>query len=467
MSRIISANSFAMLFVSLSILSCWSTAQVPEATVRSWNITNLVGHNATEIRADHLGLTRHVAEEKATLSLVTNCEIGYATKLACLVFWNPSTNLFKWYSLGPGFSPSLDINLWAPKFSDKDGQKFAPGDVWVTVREPRLLGLGIGEQNGQELCTFCDHIIDYDELDHLQVNFVGSDQFRVYRFPGAQLNGVRVNQSTGWVYFTDLSHGVIYQLDPATHTITSWRIGGYPYYLVLDESGYIYSAVALTTVAGGRDAIVRIDPNASKDNLMVWPISTGLASGIKQEAPNGLSFDTAGRLWFNRSAANDVARLDLNSNELCLYRHSQIDNPQLIASSGSEDQLQTFSAELQGGAVTIITQARATPTCAEAAPMTLTIETVTATQAYRDLQRSPVQRTIEPGIATVGGDESNGIIRYAPLPVPPQGCISVPRKVAGITGAILPNTVFGTYLPHSCNNGAVFQLTSKTIIAEP
>lgn len=454
--------AFSMLFLAGEGRVLRASQSLPSATVTTWNITSTIGFNPGESVEDISGLTGHVATAADPLTIVASIENASHFQGPCgVIFWNPATNFFKWYGITGGSSFGIDLNLTAPALTGPDGGVFgAPtfqsGDVWVTVN-------GGGPP--------------------LYVNLKGTDNFRFYFIGGT--NGVHVDQTTGHVWTSDLFAGSINRLDPATNAFTSWSVGGAPHFLAQDSAGRIYSAVGSAGVAGGVDAIVRIDPSAAVNNVTSWPVTGGgLQDFLSFATPNGVAFDSAGNLWFAESDSNEIGRLNPSTGEMCEFTKTGLLNPQLVASSGSGGSLQTFFTEGNGNSVSIVTQAEAVPItspCPVVTPITTTVTPGMSTAFFSDSIRTPLTATILPttvevpgvdgtpsgGTTTADGIPIPGILRF-PMPTPAGGNPAAPNFPSGMTGVSVPNTVFGSYLdPAFSQNSAVFRVESGAIIAPP
>lgn len=428
-------------------------APLPTATVHVWNISPTIGHNPDHTVEDTGGITLHVATTANPQTIVTTIDNTFHPEGPCgLIFWNPATNFFKWYGIANGFTAGDDLNRNAPAFIGPAGTLFGaptfqPGDVWVTVNNP---GFGV--------------------IVPLYVNFKGSDNFRFYSATSS--NGVRVDQATGRVYFTSVTSGTISRLDPATNAVTTWSIGGSPHYLAIDSSGRVYSAVATAGVAGGVDAIVRIDPTATSGGVTSWAVpGGGLLSGLSEDTPDGLNFDSAGNLWFTMASSTFVGRLNPINGEISKFTTTGVSNPQLIASTGSGALLQSFFTEGVGNAASIVTPTGAVPASDTlVTPSSTTVMPTASTASFTDSIRHPLTTTITPLVVTVPGvGGTGGIVRF-PMPTPSGGDASAPNHPSGMTGVVVPNTVFGSYLAPGepkTPNSAVFQVTSPVIVPPP
>lgn len=422
-------------------------APLPVATVHVWNITPTIGHNPDHTVEDTGGITLHVATAANPQTVVTTIDNTSHPEGPCgLIFWNPATNVFQWYGIGGGFTAGDALNHNAPTLTGPAGSVFGtptfrPGDVWVTI-------------NGSP---------------PLYVNFRGSNNFRFYTSVTPS-NGIRVDEATGRIYFTSVFFGTISRLDPATNAVTTWSIGGSPHYLAIDSSGRVYSAVATAGVAGGVDAIVRIDPSATSGNVKTWAIpGGGLQSGPSDDTPDGVNFDSAGNLWFTMASSTFVGRLNPTTGEIAKFTTIGVANPQLIASTGSGSLLQSFFTEGAGNAVSIVTPTGATPASDTfVTPSSVTVTSTSSTTGFTDSIRTPLTATITPLVVTVPGvGGTGGIVRF-PMPTPSGGNPFAPNHPSGMTGVVLPNTVFGSYLdPSFAGNSAVFQVTSPVIVAPP
>ena len=421
-------------------------APLPTATVHVWNITPTIGHNPDHTVEDTAGITQHVATTANPQTVITTIDNTSHPEGPCgLIFWNPATNVFQWYGIGGGFTAGDALNHNAPTLTGPAGTAFGaptfqPGDVWVTI-------------NGSP---------------PLYVNFKGTNNFRFYTSVTPS-NGVKVDETTGRVYFSSVSFGTISRLNPVTDAVTTWSIGGHPHYLAIDSSGRVYSAVASAGVAGGLDAIVRIDP--ASGTVVSWAVpGGGLQSTPSDDTPDGVNFDSAGNLWFTMASSTFVGRLNPMTGEIAKFTTLGVMNPQLIASTGSGASLQSFFTEGTGNSVSIVTPTGATPgSDTFVTPSSLTVTPTTSTTGFADSIRTPLTTTITPLVVIVPGvGGTGGIVRFSPMPTPLGGNPVAPNHPSGMTGVVLPNTVFGSYLdPAFAGNSAVFQVTSPAIVAPP
>jgi len=108
--------------------------------------------------------------------------------------------------------------------------------------------------------------------------------------------GVLVDQSSGMIFFTDERGGAIKRLDPSSNAVTTWFVGGNPFYLTEDASGNVFATVALAAATGGADAIVELTPSTGA--FKAWAIpGGGLVGGSPVLAANGIAIDSAGNIW--------------------------------------------------------------------------------------------------------------------------------------------------------------------------
>jgi streptogramin lyase len=436
------------------------------ATVRLWplaDIANTVGFNPTESDDDVKGLTGHVATSTAQLTVVTLINNAFAQQPAAqdegltgLIFWNPQTNVFKWYLVEIGYSASLDINTGAPSFYGPAGDQFGapifgPGDVWASVEGP----LGTPKN---------------PTPTPLYVNFKGTNNFRHYQVPGAGLNGVAVDQTTGYVFFTDRNAGTINQLDPKTNMVTTWLVGGVPHYLAIDSWGKVFATVARATlVAGGQDAVVRLDPTTNQ--VTAWPVPGGfdqfdpVAAGSATKVGNGIDIDGQGNVWFVETKSNEVARLEPSTNTITEFTKAGVNEPQQIAAAGSGANLQVFFTEANGESVSVVTpQHPGTPVT----PIPNTLVPTEFLTLFFDSIRTPQQTTIQPTDFPVPAVDPE-ITRFTPMPAPPAptGNDALPRNPGGLTD-VTQNGVLGAYFdPLFAGNSAVFRVIPQPAPANP
>ncbi len=458
-------RTFRLLLLSVSTLvvlwavlggaqPAYSQGSPPTATVSVWNITAPIGHNPDVSREDVMGVTAHVNTAANPLSIAVAIDNSNNPQGPCgLIFWNPATNNFVDYGIGGGFADGIDINFNAPPLTGPSGgvfgaPTFQPGDTWETISgSPPLF-----------------------------VNFKGSNNFRFYTVGSGGVRGVRVDPSSGKIFFADSTGGTLNRLDPSTNTVTTWVVGGNPYYLTLDGSGNVFATVAGAGVTGS--AIVELTPGSGQ--VKAWPIpGGGLASGFVGLAANGIALDSAGNVWFGESASNEVGRLNPGSNEICKFTQAgSTASPQQVASSGSGSTLQAFYTEAGAGssgsdlhgAVSVLTQASAVPEvspCPMPTPTVVTVTPSTSTASFADSVRTPRFNTITPSVTTVTGTSTPGIVRF-PMPFPTGGTTTAPNAPSGMTGVALPGTVLGSYQDTSfTSNSAVFEVQSPVITAPP
>lgn len=452
-----------LLFVS-ALVGLWAIlggaqpahSQDPTATVTVWNITGPIGHNPDASREDLGGLTGHVNTTANPLTIVAVIDNSNNPEGPCgVLFMNPATNAFVDYGLGGGFADGVDINVMAPMLTGPPGgvfgaPTFQPGDTW-------------GDISG---------------FPPLFVNLKGSNNFRFYSVGSGGVRGVKVNQSSGTIFFTDTFAGTINQLDPSSNIVTTWIVGGSPYYLTMDGSGNVFATVALAGVAGGNDAIVELTPGSGA--FKAWVVPAGVfAPGFVGLAANGIALDSAGNVWADESASNEVSRLNPTptSNEFCKFTQVGLTaHPQQIASSGSGGTLQAFYTEAGAGeggsdlmgAVSVLTQSSAVPEtspCPVSTPTTGTLPSSTSTASFADSIRTPRSNTITPLVTTVTGTSTPGIVRF-PMPFPTGGTTTAPNAPSGMTGVALPGAVFGSYQDNFfTTNSAMFEVQSPVIIA--
>src|SRR2546426_7817774 len=190
----------------LDYVNAATPTPTPPATVTVWPtvagssgcpVAPCPGLNPNSSRADITGLTAHVATMSAPLTVVTNFEnIVHPGGPCGIDYWNPATNVHKWWGVSSGFTAGLDVNLSGPTVTGPAGiifngttaplPTFQPGGVWASVKTGAT---------------------------PLYVHFKGSNNFRRY-FVGTttSINGVAVDQSTGLIYFSEEALGTINQL---------------------------------------------------------------------------------------------------------------------------------------------------------------------------------------------------------------------------------------------------------------
>ena len=440
-------RAVAALSLVIAAFAMWSAAAqaVEPATVKVWNITPEIGHNPDSTVADVAGATVDVATAEHPLTQVTTIDNTTHPEGPCgLIYDNPATNAFEWWGVGGGVTSGLDLNTKAPTLTGPSSTVFGPvtfkpGDVWVTI----------------------------DGSPPLYVKLKGTPNFREYLLPfGAK--GVRVDEASGLIDFTGVTNGSIDQLNPATGGLKSWAVGGEPQYVAIDSAGRVYSTVTMASVAGGADAIVRVDP--STNTVTSWPLPAGSIAPVetKGHTANGVTIDAEGNVWVSESGTNEVARLTPSTNMLSQFSKPGIENPQQIASSGSGAIAQTFFTEDDGNSVSLITPSEASPSTTTVTPIVTSVEPTTSVPPISDIVKHPRTATITPETFTVPGADPTGITRFAPMPTPPGGNSLAPNNPSGMTQVALPNTIFGTYLDEMFGgNSAVFEFTSKAIKPPP
>jgi hypothetical protein len=437
----------------------WGGAQpayAVDATVSVWNVTPPFGFNPDASVADIGGLTGHVNTAANPLTIATMMDNDTMPGGPCgVIFWNPKTNMFVGYGFGGGFADGIDINVTAPPLTGTPGTvfgtpTFGPGDTWMGI----------------------------SGSPPLSVNLKGTNHFRSWSV--SSVAGVKVDQSSGLIFFADSSGGSINRFNPSTNTTTTWFVGGSPSYLTQDAMGNVFATVALATVGGGAaaDKIVELTPSTGA--VKAWTIpGGGLAAGgpaANGRAVNGIATDTAGNIWSDESASSEVGRLNPATGEFCKYQQPGFTKaPQQIASTGSGSTLQSFFTEAGAGvdlagAVSVLTQSAAVPEtspCPVVTPFTGTLTGGPSTPSFTDFIETATTATITPLTATVTAHSSLGIDRF-PMPTPTGGSATNPNVPSGMTGVALPGTVFGSYQDTNfASNSAVFAVNSAAIIAPP
>ena len=192
-------NSYSPNFLWLAlVLLAFSpsiSAQI-DATYSIWNAQPHFANDPNQTAADPLGVTGHVATDTEPLSLATVYENTNCSGRPCgATYWNPVTNLFKCYGYSSGSMNGIDINSTGPAMVSGDGKTFGPGDTWLAKTTGRAL----------------------------TVQFPGSDSFRSWAV--GSLQGIRVDQTTGHVWYADLSSQTLGLFDPSTNMTREWPVG--------------------------------------------------------------------------------------------------------------------------------------------------------------------------------------------------------------------------------------------------
>ncbi len=420
------------------------------ATVSVWNIVPTFGFNPDASKEDIAGVTAQVATAANPLSVAFMMDNDSIPIGPCaIVFFNPVTNFFKGYGIGGGFADGVDVNTSAPSFTGPDGGVFGKptfqiGDAWGTITgSPPLF-----------------------------VVFKGTGNFR--RYSGFTARGVKVDPATGKVFFADTSGGNLNLLDPATNGLTTWSVGGNPFYIAEDSAGNIY---ATQSAGPSGDAIIKLHPSTGA--LTTWAIPGGGLSTGTEQADNGIALDSAGNVKFALTATNELGRLNPSTGQICKFTKPGLTmSPQQPASSGAGSTLQTFFTEAGSatdlmGAVSVATDASLTPEvspCPLVTPTTKTITPTSSTATFSDVVVTATTATITPTTTTVTGVDPSGILRF-PMPFPTGGSTSTQNEPSGMTGVIMGNSVAGSYQSEAFGtfgaNSAVFLLTSGAIVAKP
>jgi hypothetical protein len=387
-----------------------------------WNVgadPTIVGLDPLQTVDDVNGLTNHVGAP----AMVTAMEGLGAQSLDGLLFWNPDTNAFKGYPVSGGTQFAIDINRGTPAPMESPPRTFGGGDTWATIYSNA-------------------HFSPY-------VNFRGSDNFRRWTDTGAfGATGIRVNPSTGKVYFGTLEEGEeLNELDPATNTLRTWATGSRPYNLVV--AGDFLFAAAINSPRGDEpDQILRL--NLTTNVLTRWdvpgyaPFSPNFnrIPSFGVGAPNGIAVDEEGGIWFAESAADQVGRLNPSTGTIDEFDSPNLDNPQSIANSGSGANLQAWFTEANNtgpegtGHLSILYESLASPVSTAVAPRTQTITPTSRTVTPVDFTVAPSVATITPSMFSSSSFIEAGIDRF---PIPPGT-----SEPAGMTGEVFPDTVFGT-----------------------
>jgi hypothetical protein len=446
-----------------------ATGTTLHAVVTVWPIADVIGFNPTESAEDVAGVTGHVKAPGAASSVVSVVKNAINTaneRLVALVYWNPVTNVFKWYGVvDAGSTAGVAVNRTAPVLTgpgcgllglgllqpgcEFSRATFQPGDVWASVQGA----------------------LDVNQTS-LYVNFKGSDNFRKYRLLNLSgvlsgINGLTVDQQTGMIWFTDeIPPGTINRLDPTTNTVTTWIVGGTPHYLAIDPSGKVYATVAASTVAGGgNDAIVRLDPTTNQ--TVAWPVTVGIGAFqplpfsalVDVEAPDGIDTDGEGNVWFAESQSRTVGRLEPATNKMTKFTKDEVLNPQQIAAKGQGSSLQVFFTEGGGNSVSIV---KPEQIGSVVTPIKRTILPIATTVIVEDEVLEPLQATIVPFQRSVPAVDPE-ITRFSPMPDPPGALPDTQNHPGGLTDVALSNGVFGNYLdPSFGGRSAMFRLAVQT-----
>jgi streptogramin lyase len=515
-----------MLFVALQLSTALAHHGGPHATITLWPIADptacdpmvppcdpanptpgLIGFNPNETDEDPNGATLHVVNGTNKLTMVTNINNALPTngRPNGLIFWNPATNIFKWYGVAVGFSSGVDVNLrqlntqYNPP-GNPAGKAFQYGDVWSAVRG--------------------------DPQTALYHNSRGTNDFRHYSIVGQSgvigANAVAVHPN-GDVFFTAEDPGFgafIGRLDPETNNVTTWLVGSSAGYLAIDSYGMVYAtvsnALALTPPA---DAIVRLNPNITmptvlNPNVLAWavpvdpllpllpqfcanPCVDGL--GPFMETPDGIDLDSAGNVWFVETSSNEIGRLEPNSGRMTEFTGIGVDNPQMVGVRGSGSSVEAFFTEGDGESVSRViphpqhngpTFAAPVPKAVAPVPCLTLLDGRNTCQAIHldesiDAQQTKIQPLVytRPAVPAPGAYGTE-IHRWAPMPAPPlpdvdgvvnpnDNCTNIASQLAdpdanpagrachpsGMTDVTGTMTVYGSYLdPIFQGTSAVFRL---------
>lgn len=437
--------SFSFAFLALALSALLGGVQVayaqalPTAQVKIWPAGGAFGGaDPDESVVDITGLTAQVATPQNPLTIVTSWDSGGCGSCA-ITYLNPATNTIRCEGFSAGFIPAVDINRRAPvkTSTSPSAATFQPGDAWVSSNSPGI-----------------------------HVNFKGTGNFRSYNRSTPW--GVKVDQNTGNVWYAQQNGGALERLDPATNSVTQWLLGGTspkPFYVALDSSGRVYTTV------GCDNQIARLDPATNVVTKWAVPTAGGLTcSGA--ETPNGIFIDAGGNVWFSETAANKIGRLNPATNAITEFTKTGLQEPLLIATSGSGDLLQAFFTEGTGNAVSIVTQREAVGTTTTVTPTTSTVTPSTLTVSPTDFTSPPRTTTMTPSVFTIQGVDGTpdalGTTRTSAGERVP-GILRFPLATTGQTGPSgmsdldVPNTVFGSFFSSS----KLFQLTSGAAIAPP
>ena len=432
---------------------------LPHATIKIWDPNTSsprFGNDPNMTVADPGGVTAHVATVADPLTIATVFENTICSGFPCgVTYWNPATNVFKCYGYSSGVMNGIDVNRGAPLKAPPagtaapptNGGNYGPGDTWLAKTGSFSTTSAPGRP--------------------LTVQFPGTDLFRSWG--AGNLSSIAMDQANGIVWYTD-QNGFIGNFDPATNVTTRWGIGGRPRDVAVDSSGNAYATIEST------NQIVRINPSAAVGSqVTLWAIPGGGldASGTSfNDNPDGITIDSADRVWFAESVSNEIGRLDPAINEFAEYVKVGLDEPQNVSSSGSGGLLQTFWSEGNGSAVGIVTEVEAAGTSAETLtivpPTTPAIAPTTATLTPADHTHAPTVKTIIPTVFDVPGVDGvpGSGATLDPLGNPIPGLLRFPMpagstRATGMTEVALPNTVFGSLI----GSEQFFQLTSGAIIA--
>jgi len=419
---------FLLAWALLGPQSALATHGEPHASLKSWDIGNdpmIRGFDPHETFDDIAGLTGHVGSP-TIVTIMENTEGGFCG----ILYWNPDTNQFASFAITGGLNTSGDLDRSAP---GSHGNGFGGGDVWSLV-------------NGNSSFT-------------PYVNFRGTTSFRRWSTPASASTGLRVNSTTGLVYFGNFTDpGELFELNPQTNALRKFITGSKPYNLALDASGNVY----MTAVAGGGqpDQILRLNPSTGVMRRWNVPGASNFQSSVSLGTPNSITVDPEGSVFFSESASNEIGRLNPATNVIEEFSKAGILDPQSIAASGTGSTLQAFFTEAgdsmtDPGHISLLTRAQATPSnTTTVIPVDVTPTVTASTATPTDQTKSAVTATIAPTTFDSPGVDPSGILRF---PIDPTT-----DKPTGMTRVALPHTVFGSME----GSHHVFRLESEAIIAD-
>jgi hypothetical protein len=419
------------LIVAIAAIALWAApAQAfhggsHSGTFRTWETTTATASDSNALDADQPqetlddagNATGHLGAGPVNVTAVPSLRTGSG-----LLYWNPATDGFKAYKVsGTNGLGNVDVNRGA---ASPGAPVLGGGDVWGVV-----------------------DTIDFDVFVH----FRGTDQFRGWDTGSAGLSGVRVNPTTGKVYFgTD---NQIAELDPVANSVRKWTIGNFPLNLMIDATGNVWASGENSPFLN-QNQIVRLDPTTG--TVTRWDLpNSGFFSNQPRTPRNYIIRDDDGQVWVTETASNQVGHLDPATNVFEQFTKSGGTNaPAGIAATGTGSAKQAYFNQSDfANRVSVLTLSAASPSTTTVTPTSAVVAPTANIATPTDFTISPLTATIP---ATTAGSTSFDPTGIDAFPVPAG--TDTPN---GLTRVAFTQTVFGSLESDFVSGAHVFEFMSS------
>jgi hypothetical protein len=419
------------LTVAVAAIALWAApAQAfhggsHSGSFRTWETTAATASDSNALDADQpqetlddtTNATGHLGAGPVNVSAIPSFRTGSG-----LLYWNPATDQFKGYKIsGSNGLGNIDINRGA---TSPGAPALGGGDVW-----------GVVNTN------------DFDVFVH----FRGSDQFRGWATGSPGVVGVRVNPTTGKVYYGNENQ--IAELDPVANSVRKWTIGNFPLNLMIDPSGNVW-VTGENSPYLNQNQIVRLDPTTGTVTRWNLP-GSGFFSNQPRTPRNYIVRDDDGQVWVTETASNEVGHLDPATNVFEQFTKSGGTNaPAGITTTGTGSAKQAYFNQSDfANKVSVLTRAAASPSTTTVTPTTEVLAPTVEIATPTDFTISPVTATIPATTTNSTSTDPTGIDAF---PVP-----SGTDTPNGLTRVGFQQTVFGSMETNFTGGAHVFEFMSS------